>query len=234
MPRCLQIPTDLREITVIERNDMKKGKIRPGKLRYGLFAAALVMSAGIFAMMTYAQKQILSEYEKKDIYVALSDIPRGVVLDESNISQYLVLKSVDAGCVSQNAVIMPGSLYGFSPAYDICEGTVLTDNMFVSFEECLTEMDDPVLAGFRTDDLSKAVSGVLRAGDRIDIYSSDGNGEGMLLCENVYVERGYDSSGSEVNDMSAAVMFNIFLDSSQVEIFYDGLRSGNMYVVKRC
>ncbi len=214
---------------------MRKGKIKPVKIRYGLFAAALLMSAGIFAMMTYAQKQILSEYEKKAICVALSDIPRGVVLDESNISQYLDIKSVDAGCISRNAVILSESLYGSSPVYDICAGTVLTDNMFVSSRECLTGLNDPVLAGFRTDDLSKAVSGVLRAGDRIDIYSSDGSGgAGMLLCENVYVERGYDSSGCEVNDMSAAVMFNIYLDSSQVGTFYDGLRSGNMYVVKRC
>ena len=96
-------------------------------------------------------------------------------------------------------------------------------------------MTSPVLAGFKADDLARAVSGVLRAGDRIDIYSSDPEtGDVKLLCCDAYVERGYDASGNAIDDAAAAVMFNIYLESSQAESFYDGLRRGSLYVVKRC
>ena len=96
-------------------------------------------------------------------------------------------------------------------------------------------IDHPILAGFRTDDLSKAVSGSLRAGDMIDIYSTDPEtGEGILLCGNVYVESGYDGVGNRVSDDRPAVMFNIYLESADAAGFYEGLASGSLYVVKQC
>ena len=58
-------------------------------------------------------------------------------------------------------------------------------------------------------------------------------GEEMLLCSDVYVECGYDSSGNEVSGDAAAVMFNVYLESSDASAFYRGLRNGYMYVVKR-
>ena len=214
---------------------MKKDINKQRKIRYGLFAAAMIMSAGVFAMMTYAQRKILSDFEKKDVYVANADIPRGIVINEDNASQYLVIRSVDAGCVPPSALTDSVCISGLSPVYDIAPGTLLTDNMFTTPDTVRTGMKEPVLAGFKTDDLSRAVSGVLRAGDRIDVYCEDPEtGLGNLLCANVYVEKGYDSSRNEITDMSSAMMFNIYLESSQVMDFYDGLRSGSMYVVKRC
>ena len=214
---------------------MKKEKKNGQKAKYGLFTASLVMAAGVFAVMTYMQKMALSDFEKRDIYVASTDIPRGTVIDIDNAGDYLIIKSVDAGCIPDDVLCDPGDIAGLSPLIDISAGTLLTCNMFSSSESVSLGMRSPVLAGFKTDDLSKAVSGVLRAGDRIDIYSTDPeSGEGMILCSDVYVERGYDASGNAVEDATAAVMFNIFLESSQAESFYEGLRSGSLYVVKRC
>ncbi|MCR4792832.1 MAG: SAF domain-containing protein [Lachnospiraceae bacterium] len=214
---------------------MKKDRSNKRGIRYGLFASAIIMSAGVFAVMTYLQKQALSDYEKKEVYVAANDIPRGCVITNENLSEYMVLKSIEAGCVTDRSLTTAGEVCGLSPVYDISAGTILTGSMFTSSTEEMNRMDAPVLAGFRTDDLSRAVSGVLRAGDRIDIYCSDPvSGEGRLLCENVYVESGYDSSGNAVRDPSVAVMFNVYLESEQAESFYEGLMSGSLYVVRRC
>ena len=60
---------------------MKKEKKNGQKAKYGLFTASLVMAAGVFAVMTYMQKMALSDFEKRDIYVASTDIPRGTVID---------------------------------------------------------------------------------------------------------------------------------------------------------
>ena len=202
--------------------------------KYGILIAALVTAAAVFAIMTYFQRQALSDFEKREICVAVSDIPRGTVITEENISSYIALKSVDAGCVPDTALLDYVSLNGMSPEYDIDRGTLLTSGMFSDADDVLAEMSSPVLAGFKTEDLAKAVSGCLRAGDRIDVYSADPDtGEEILLCSDVYVECGYDSSGNAVYADSAAVMFNVYLESEEAAAFYGGLRNGYMYVVKR-
>ena len=184
--------------------------------------------------MTYFQRQALADFEKREIYVAVSDIPKGVVITEENASQYIAVKSVDAGCVPESALTDYRTLSGMSPEYDIDKGTLLTTGMFSDSDDVLTAMTSPVLAGFKTEDLAKAVSGSLRAGDRIDIYSANPEtGEEILLCSDVYVECGYDSSGNAVCGDAAAVMFNVYLESEDAFAFYGGLRNGYMYVVKR-
>lgn len=212
----------------------KNGNKEKGK-SYGLFAAAFVVAAGVFAVMTYMQRQALSDYEKKDIYVACAGMPRGIVIDETNAGKYVMLKSVDAGCIPEGAVTDEKMLSGLSPLYAISEGTLLTGSMFAVRDDILNTMEEPVLAGFRADDLSRAVSGVLRAGDRIDIYSTEpDSGKSILLCKNAYVEKAYDSSGNEAMGNSAAVMFNIYLEYSEAEKFYEGIKNGSIYVVRKC
>ncbi|MBP5555506.1 MAG: hypothetical protein J6X94_11640 [Lachnospiraceae bacterium] len=202
--------------------------------KYGLLIAAILTAIGVFAIMTYFQRQALADFEKKEIYVAVSDIPRGTLITGENAALYIAVKSVDAGCVPETALTDYRILNGMSPEYDIDKGTLLTAGMFSDSDNVLSSMTSPVLAGFKTEDLSKAVSGVLRAGDRIDIYSADPEtGEEILLCSDVYVECGYDSSGKAVNGDLPAVMFNVYLESEDASSFYGGLRNGYMYVVKR-
>ena len=217
----------------MRKDNSKKNEIT--KVKLGIFIAALITAAGVFAIMTYLQRQVLADFEKTEVYVAASDIPRGIVLGEDNAGVYLMIKSVDSGSVPNDATLCIDMINGLSPLYDIGKGTLLTDNMFASPDVVLSMMDHPILAGFRTDDLSKAVSGSLRAGDMIDIYSTDPEtGEGILLCGNVYVESGYDGAGNRVSDDRPAVMFNIYLESADAAGFYEGLASGSLYVVKQC
>lgn len=217
---------------------MKKDNNRKNetvKVKLGIFTAALITAAGVFAVMTYLQRQALSDFEKKEVYAAACFIPKGTVIDASNAGDYLVLKSVDAGSVPEGAVFHPEPTDGLSPLYDISRGTLLTETMFTSCEEVISGMEDPVIAGFKADDLSKAVSGILRSGDRIDIYCVDPEtGKGELLCENIYIVSGYDGYGNVISDTGPAVMFNIYLESEDAPVFYESLASGSLYVVRRC
>lgn len=233
MPRCSVNP--FRKIQRMIMRKEKNKKNETVKVKFGIFVAALITAAGVFAVMTYLQRQALSDFEKKEVYIAASVIPKGTVIDESNAGEYLALKSVDAGCIPDNAAFNPEMTAGLSPVYDISKGTLLTAGMFTSPESVISEMKDPVMAGFKADDLSKAVSGILRSGDRIDIYSVDPEtGKGILLCENVYIVSGYDGYGNVISDTEPAVMFNIYLESGDAPGFYEGLASGSLYVVKRC
>lgn len=213
----------------------KKSKNNKDKKGYGLFLAAIIVAAGVFAIMTYMQREALSDFEKRSVYVARVKVPRGTVINGENAAEYFELKDIDAGCIPDEVITDIKLMEGLSPVYEISKGTLLTNSMFITPNTVLSGMKEPVLAGFRTDDLSRAVSGVLKAGDRIDIYSSDPEtGDGVLLCKNAYVERGYDSSGNEVTGNAAAVMFNIYLEYSESKKFYEGIKNGSIYVVKEC
>ena len=96
-------------------------------------------------------------------------------------------------------------------------------------------MKEPVVAGFRADDLCQVVGGVLRAGDLIHVYSSEEEQGTFLIWENVYVQQVFDSKGTAIpneDQATAAQRINVFLDKEDVEDFYSRLDQGTLRVVK--
>ena len=102
-------------------------------------------------------------------------------------------------------------------------------------ESITAGMREPVIAGFRADDLSQVAGGVLRAGDRIHVFASE-EGEGtFLIWENVYVQQVFDAGGNVIesgDETTAAQRINVFLDKEDVEAFYTRLEQGSLKVVK--
>ena len=135
--------------------------------------------------------------------------------------------------------------------FDIAPGVLLTSEMFESMDEVLGEMQSPVIAGFKADDLYQVVGGVLRAGDRIHIYKltdskaaeseedaiDERDADAVLIWENIYVQEVFDQTGKRIasgDAVTAAQRINIYLDKADVEAFYAELASGALRVVKDC
>ena len=131
--------------------------------------AAFIAAAAVFAVMLQTEKRTLAEYEKKEVYVAATDISRGEELTQENIEDYVMPLEIDQRIVPGTAVMDRDSLYGRITVCDIGQGSVITGEMTEGKEQILGEMTEPVIAGFRAEDLYQAVGGVLRAGDRIHI-----------------------------------------------------------------
>lgn len=97
------------------------------------------------------------------------------------------------------------------------------------------ELKEPVIAGFKADDLYQVVGGVLRAGDRIHIYRVSEEKETTLIWDNVYICQVFDQSGVSIesgNSTAAAQRINVYLDREDVEEFYSELALGTLRVVK--
>lgn len=91
------------------------------------------------------------------------------------------------------------------------------------------------MAGFKAEDLYQVVGGVLRAGDRIHIYSMSEEGEALPAWSNVYVREVFDQAGNRIvsgDTAAAAQRVNIYLDKKDVEAFYSRLASGTLRVVR--
>ena len=102
-------------------------------------------------------------------------------------------------------------------------------------DEIVQEIKDPVIAGFKAEDLYQVAGGVLRAGDRIHVYTVTDERETVLLWENVYVQGVFDQAGARIENgdtSTAAQRLNVYLAKEDVEAFYSGLASGMLRVVK--
>ena len=93
-----------------------------------------------------------------------------------------------------------------------------------------------MIAGCRADDLYQLVSGTLRSGDRIHIYTVDEElGETYLVWDNVMVYQTFDSAGNLIppqDTLSAAARINVLLEEGTAELFYSELYRGSLRVVK--
>lgn len=214
----------------------RKPKITASKVKVGVSLTALIAAAAVFVIMLQVEKSVLSQYEKGEIYTASVSIPKGQLITEDNYQQYFMIRELDAGCIPDTALKMPGQIYGLAAVFDIEPGVLLTTGMFENLENILQDMEEPVVAGFKAEDMYQVAGGTLRAGDRVHIYSITEEEE-ILAWERVYIQQVFDASGKSIpngDKLTAAQRVNVYLDKKDVEAFYRGLAEGSLRVVKIC
>mgnify|MGYP004696781087 CR=1 FL=1 len=138
----------------------KWNKTIKNRIWNGSILAAFIAAAAVFAVMLQTEKRTLAEYEKKEVYVAATDIPRGEELTQENIEDYVMPLEIDQRIVPGTAVTDRESLYGRITVCDIGQGSVITGEMTEGKEQILGEMTEPVIAGFRAEDLYQVVGEV--------------------------------------------------------------------------
>lgn len=213
------------------------GKKAWSKVWTGSVIAALIAAVGVFTAMVQIEKKALSEYERRNIYTAVREIPKGEKITRENYESYLCLNAVDKRIVPDTALADPEKIVGLYAKMTIDEGMLLSGGMFEEQDEITARMEQPVIAGFKADDLYQVVGGVLRAGDRIHIYTVSESGLARLIWKDVFVERVFDGAGSVIaggDGGAAAQRVNIYLDAGEVERFYTELACGTLRVVKVC
>lgn len=218
----------------------KRKKIRIGneeidpRLKTGGIIAALLSAVVVFTAMIQVEKAVLTQYEKGLIYIAAADIPKGQVITEKNYITYFEERQLDKTCIPPSAVNSLEQIKNLVAKTDIEQGVLLTQGMFEPLDKVLETMEKPVIVGFKAEDLYQVVSGILRSGDRVNIYSVKEEGV-TLVWQNVFVQQVFDASGTVIaeGDMStAAQRINVYLDQEDVEQFYGELETGSLRVVK--
>lgn len=225
-----------REKIAGKERDRGQGTVfRAARFWAGAAFAAFLAAAAIYLVLVQAEKSMLEGYEKGEVYFALKEIPEGQMITESNMDEFFLLSSVDVRWIPETALQDPLQVKNLVAAGTIEKGVLLTGGMFQPVEEITKGMKEPVIAGFRAEDLYQVVGGTLRSGDRIHIYGSEEDLGTYLIWENVYVQQVFDSGGTiiESGDTStAAQRINIFLDKKDVEAFYTRLEQGSLRVVR--
>lgn len=217
---------------------MKQEKKVDGRAIFtGSIIAALVVAIAVFVVMLHLEKKLLTDYEKGSVYVATKEIPKGLLIDERNAEEYLTVKELDVGIIPDTAIRKSEQIIGLIPITKIEEGVVLSQGMFEKQNEILSKIEEPVIAGFKAEDLYQVVGGVLRSGDRIHIYNESEEGLVSLKWSDVYVQQVFNSAGMSVDNIdtdTAVQRINIYLAKEDVERFYTELETGMLRVVKVC
>lgn len=209
---------------------------RVSRLKTGGIIAAFLSAVAVFAVMVQMEKNILTQYEKGVIYMAATEIPGGEVITEDNYTKYFVMHQLDRTCIPASAISSPEQIDSLVAKTDIEQGVLLTEGMFEPMDEALRDMEHPVIAGFKAEDLYQVVSGVLRSGDRVNIYSVKEEGV-MLVWQDVFVQQVFDASGTAIangDTITSAQRINVYLNKEDVEQFYGELAAGSLRVVKNC
>jgi len=209
-----------------------KGKTR---IWLGSILTAFIAAISVFVIMMRMEQNMLSQYEKGTILIAAQNIPKGQMISEENMELYFKEAEVDKQCISPTALRSKKQVVKMVPKEDIEKGVLLTNGMFETMDEVTIDMESPVIAGFKADDLYQVVGGVLRTGDRIHIYGVSELGEVRLNWENVFVQQVFDNGGNIIDNedrKTAAQRINIYLEQGNVEKFYSELSAGTLRVVK--
>ncbi|MBQ7933289.1 MAG: hypothetical protein IJ327_00665 [Lachnospiraceae bacterium] len=198
---------------------------------------ALIASVILFLVMLQIERHTLAGGEKKMAWMTIREVPKGVVLSGENWQEYLEQRQVDADLISETGIMDVGYWEDVSAVFSIEKGTLVTRGMFESRQQVLGAMKEPVVAGFRAEDLYQVAGGALRPGDHIHIFILDEEGKVRKWWENLYVHQVFDNNGNLVvagDPETAASRVNIYIEKERVEEFYANLAAGSLRVVKVC
>lgn len=200
----------------------------------GLVITAFLAAAIVYALLLYSEKKAMATEVKLKVCVAKCEVPAGTDINDVTATQYFELRDIYVSAVPENALISVGGAAGKTATYSISKGTVVTDGMFRESDLGSKWMEEPVLLGFKVDDIYQVAGGILRSGDMVHIYIIDDEGEAVLRWENVCIEDSFDSAGEilQQTQTGRATRFNIFFEKKDVEEFYTRLDSGAIRIVK--
>lgn len=202
----------------------------------GVAFIALIAAIAVYCILLNMEINILNDYEKGTVLITKKKIMSGVILDADNVGEYFTEAEIDKRMIPKTALVNPEKLFQRIVVSPLDQGVIVTEAMVEALAEIRNEMSDPVLAGFRADDLYQVVSGVLRSGDRIHIYVVDKEtGTAALMWENIFVQEVFNSAGvfiSPEDRTTAAQRVNILMEGNEVEQFYTRMEQGSLRVVK--
>ena len=225
----------------LERKEKIHSKKPSGNIRNrivnGSMAVALIAAVAVFGVMLQIEKNMLTNYEKGVIYMAVKEIPQGQLITQENYEDYFEEQLLDKNCIPPTALSDSSQVTGLVAEADIEAGVLLTEGMFESLDTIIADMKEPVIVGLKAEDLYQMVGGVLRAGDRIHIYRVDEEQGAKVIWKNVFVQQVFDNAGNRIaneDKVSPVQRINVYMEGADVERFYSELALGALRIVKVC
>ena len=190
----------------------------------------------VFIALLFVEKSLLKPNGTVEGFVAVSDIDKGTVITEENISKLFTEKNNIDGALEVTGVVKTkDELINKIAKENINKGEVVSNNSFISKDDKFKDIDDLVEVSFNVSDISQVVGGILRSGDIIDISIIDNNtNESMIVLEDIYVDKAISSDGLQIDRSSdlSALTINILVSKDDSEKLNSYLNKGTLRISK--
>ncbi len=215
----------------MNRRESKKKRILPG-----IIIAAFLASIATFFILLNVERNALKDFETVTVWVTTCELAEGMEMTKMGIGECLTQMEIDKNKVPAKRVESAETLINKYTELNIPQGTILIETMFSDDESFRMNINNPVIAGCKGDDLFQLVSGVLRKGDLVHVYMVNKEmGETYMLWENVLVYQVFDASGNLIppeDILTPAARVNLLIEEGYTEQFYNELDKGSLRLVK--
>lgn len=215
---------------------MSKEKSEKKNIWPRVILAAFAAALGTFFLLLHMEKNALSAYEKTTVWVTRAELAEGLEITEAAWEECFEQIEIDKSKVPEQLIENPRELAGMLTEIGIPKGTIVTWSMFTDEKAYAEGLYNPVVAGCKSEDLFQLVSGVLRKGDLVNMYTvNEELGETYLLWERVMVYQTFDAAGNSIppEDVTTpAARVNLLLEEGYAEQFYKELSQGSLRMVK--
>lgn len=219
-----------------KNNTAGRQKKKERRIFPGVIAIAFLASVITFFLLLNIEKNLLSDYEKVSVWVAVEEIPKSLEIHKGDMGKFFKQVEVDKTRIPEYVVGDIDTLTGKSAALMIPAGSILVESMFTDDEKYAKGLTDPVIVGCKAEDLYQVASGILRKGDMVNIYTvNDKLGEAYLLWSDVMIYQTFDNSGNQIaaeDTTTAAARMNLLMEEWYTEQFYSELHRGSLRMVK--
>lgn len=230
----------MRKRGVPRRKNIKE-KSRHGPVNVRVLVYSFIVTIVLYAFMLFIERSVLLSEDYITVYVAQEDIDESTMLTADNISSYFVQAGRKAEWLPDSCVTDLTQLIKLYTVRGIAKNEIITTNMFSSSDIRITGIDEPIEVSLNANNLSQAVGGILREGDRINIWSvTEHNSNGISavkaekICDYAYVMRVFTQAGVQVKksqpEEGTAMVVNIIIPGEKEEEFNVALEKGTLRI----
>lgn len=196
----------------------------------------LIFAVVIFAILVNVEKNIMKNYKKAPVVVCKQNINEKDDINKSNKKDYFEVVQVPKNIVPENTYKSLKEVPTGLASKNMYKKEILLKNDIQSSNLFVKDIENPVIASISIKSLDKAVGGVLRRGDRVDIsLIKDDTNDKSLLLSNIYIIEAMNSSGEKLtkDKKEAATIFNIIVSEKDAQMLKEVVnKNGELTLVK--
>ena len=216
----------VKNVRIPREQRIKESRMRTPDVKVLVYS--FVVTLTLYALLLFIERTVLSS----DDYT---------VITADNLGILFAAKERKSDWLPDNCITDISQLVGMMTVQDIVKNEVMTDRAVSAQDRRAAGIESPIEVAMNANNLSQVVGGILREGDRINIWSvteTNNNGVGKVtaekICDYAYVTRVFTAAGVQVNaasgNDSAAMVINIIIPEEKEQEFNIALGKGTLRV----
>lgn len=204
---------------------------------------SLILCLICFVALIIMERNIIKREETDNIVVATTHISEGTKVTKENINSLFEIQERNVSQLPDDYVISIAELEESFISRDYKPNEVITYDYIKDEASMIEHIKHPIEISLSINSLSNAVGGILRPGDRVNLYNtystSSYSGKGKVtstpIMLNAYITKALTSSGAEISTEdkeTTATMINIIIEAESEAAFNEAIYNGTLRLSK--